>query len=408
MFRKLFILSLALFMTVTLFAQDGEKCHRYGGYARWYSMGNNPYIVDPVDILSNPAYAATYTNFLWGDVGATGVAANDGVGQFAGFNFRVNKELTVGALLTRDDFMMPSIGQLDPGNLVATLNANVPGAAIVPLNNNLELLGAYSIGNITLGLGVAYASTSNEYKPAAGSGDKNSASQFGLNAGIVAKLTSDMSFNAALSFFTVGATYEPVAPATKVDASQTFIAVDARMFYKMTSKISLVPAVSFMTASGKVEATTSTDLPSVMQLGIGVGINYKVGDLIIAGGPKLVMESTTTPAVANATPELKDSRLLFPSWNLGAEWYFTDWLIGRFGYVADTYSSTNEMAASLTTKDEQTITGHNRGDVRFGLGFRFGGFNLDATVNDDILRDGIGNLSSGKASFAHVSASYAF
>jgi hypothetical protein len=161
MFRKLFILSLALFMTVTLFAQDGEKCHRYGGYARWYSMGNNPYIVDPVDILSNPAYAATYTNFLWGDVGAAGVAANDGVGQFAGFNFRVNKELTVGALLTRDDFMMPSIGQLDPGNLVATLNANVPGAAIVPLNNNLELLGAYSIGNITLGLGVAYFFTSN-------------------------------------------------------------------------------------------------------------------------------------------------------------------------------------------------------------------------------------------------------
>lgn len=404
MFKKLFILSFAILMTVTLFAQDGEKCQRYGGYARWFSMGSNPYIVDPLDVTVNPAYAAKYNNFLWGDVGTVG-----DVGQFAGFNFRVNKELTVGALLTRDDFMMPSIGQLDPGGIVAGINANAPGAAIVPLNNNLELLGAYSVGNMTLGLGIAYASTSNELKPATGSGDKNSASQIGLNAGLDLKLNSQMSLDAALTFASVSANYEPAAAgAVKVKGSQTIMMIDARMFYKMTSKIWLVPTVHFGTMSGKVEANTSTDLPSMTQIAIGVGINYKIGDLLIAGGPSLMMESTTTPAVANASPELKDSRFIFPNWNLGAEWYFNDWLIGRFGYVANTFSSTSQTVATATTKDEQVITGFTQGDVRFGLGFRFGGFNLDATVNDQILRDGIGNLSNAKATFAHVSASYAF
>jgi len=408
MFKKFFYLLFVVLLVVNVSAQEVDKFDRSGGYARVEALGSNPFIVDPTNLTVNPAYAALYTNFLWGDIGSAAAAANDGVGQFAGLNFKLNKEITLGAILSRSDFNMNSISQLDPGGLVAGFNANVPGAGIIPLDNNFEILGSLNAGNMTFGLGIAYAASSMESKPAVGSGPKNSASQIGVNAGLLGKLTPDATLDVGVSLVLPSVSYTP-AGGSEAKASQTFIAVDARVFYKMTSKMSIVPLVSFMTVSGKYEvAGTSTDIPSVMNLGVGFGINYKAGDLLIAGGPSLVMQSQTTPAVANASPELKDSKLIFPNWNLGAEWQFTDWLIGRLGYSAHTESITNQSVASATTKDEMTFTGFKKGDVTVGVGLRFGNFALDATVNDDIIRQGLNNIGGGTPTLAYVSASYGF
>jgi hypothetical protein len=100
--------------------------------------------------------------------------------------------------------------------------------------------------------------------------------------------------------------------------------------------------------------------------------------------------------------------MYFPSWNLGAEWYFTEWLVGRAGYVASTFSETSQSTATPTTFDENTRTRFSEGDVRLGVGFRFGGFTLDATVNDDVLREGFNLVGGGTKSFAYLSASFAF
>lgn len=165
----------------------------------------------------------------------------------------------------------------------------------------------------------------------------------------------------------------------------------------------------FYTASGDVTVDgDSEDLPSVMGLGFGVGLTYQVGNLIISGGPALLYETMTFAAVTDENPELEDSRVTFPQWNLGAEWYFTDWLLGRVGYVASTSSVTYQYPASLTTVDEYSFTDYGRGDIRLGVGFRFGGFTLDATVNDDVLREGFNLVGGGTHSFAYLSASYAF
>ena len=176
-----------------------------------------------------------------------------------------------------------------------------------------------------------------------------------------------------------------------------------------SNKFTLVPIVGFYNGSGKVDVgAQSTDLPSMMRLGAGVGLTYQVENLIISGGPSFVYESMTVASVANVSPELKDSRLVFPAWNLGAEWYFTNWLIGRLGYVASTFSETSQNFASSTTVDENNRTGFSNGDVRLGVGFRFGGFNLDATVNDDVLRQGLNLIGGGTRTFAYLSASYGF
>lgn len=401
---------LAVFIVIlssATFAQDdGVKDHRYGGFARLHAMGDNPYIVDPDNIKTNPAYASVYSNFLWGDIGAATTSPDDGFGQFAAFNFRANKDLTLGIMLTRSDFSSSSIASLDPGNLASILNSG--GASIVPLDNNIELLGAYKFGDIALGLGISYASTKNDFSPASGTGDKNSISQFGANLGVQGFLSPGLKFDVAFSLLLPSALYEP-ATGDKLEGSNTFMLVNARGFISLSSNFTLVPNLAFYNGSGSVSVGgQSTDLPSMMGLLAGVGLTYRNGNLLISGGPAFGYESMTFPAVENSNPELKDSRMTFPGWNLGAEWYFTEWLVGRMGYVAATFAETNQSAASATTVNENDFTDFSRGDVRLGVGFRFGGFTLDATVNDDVLRHGFNLVGGGVRSFAYLSSSFAF
>jgi len=392
------------------FAQEGEKDNRYGGYARIHSMGDNPYIVDPDNIKLNPAYSSTYSNFLWGDIGASNYSNPEGgQGQFAGFSYGFNDQFTLGFLLTRSDFMTSyAIGGLDPRDLAGQINDET-GANVVPLNNNFELLGSYNFGNFVLGLGVAYASTTNDFTPETGDGYKNSASQFGVNLGVMGKLSSKFKFDAAFSVVLPSVTYEPDAvDEDKIEGSNTDIFVNARGFWSLSNKVTLVPAVGFYNSTGSATVgSVSQDLPSWMGILVGVGLHYQVGDLLIAGGPSFMYESETIASTETLAEE-SNSWTTFPGWNLGAEWYFTDWLVGRLGYVASTFSGTYQNAVSSSAVDEIKRTGFSEGDVRLGVGFRFGGFNLDATVNDDALRQGLNLIGGGVASFAYLSASYAF
>lgn len=407
--QKVLFLGFILVFSFISFAQEGAKDNRYGGYARLYSMGDNPYIVDPDNIKLNPAYSSVYSNFLWGDIGSYNGDVQDGSGQFAGFNYAFNDQFTLGFLLTRNDFMTSyAIGGLDPRNLAGQIN-NATGANVVPLNNNFELLGSYNFGSFVLGLGVAYASTTNDFAPETGDGYKNSASQFGVNLGLMGKLSSSFKFDVAASLVLPSVSYEPDAVGEDdVEASNTDIFVNARGFWALSKKVTIVPAVGFLTSTGSATVgSTTNDLPSWMGILVGVGLHYQVGDLLIAGGPSFMYETETIAATETAAEE-SNSWTTFPGWNLGAEWYFTDWLVGRLGYVASTFSGNYQNAVSPSAVDEYTQTGFSEGDVRLGVGFRFGGFNLDATVNDDALRQGLNLVGGGVPSFAYLSASYGF
>jgi hypothetical protein len=404
-----FLLTFVFVFSVATFAQEGEKNVRYGGYARLFSMGDNPYVVDPDNIKLNSAYTSIYSNFLWGDIGGDNGNPTDGYGQFFGFNYAVSKELTLGAILSRNDYMSSySISSLDPYNLVNLVNNAGATYNVLPLNNNLEVLGSYRFGTSVLGLGVSYASTSNEFNPAVGSDGSASASQFGVNLGFLGKASREVEFDVAVSLSMPSATYEPNDSVT-FDASQMIISANARAQIELSKKFSLVPTIDFFTASGSIDVDNeSSDLRSHMGFGFGLGLQYKVENLIIAGGPALRYDSYTDAAIDTTYPELSGSSFTLPAWNFGAEWMFNDWLIGRIGYVASNYSSSYEVAASNTTVDEYSSTSFYEGDFRLGVGFRFGGFNLDATVNDDVLRHGFNLVGGGVRTFAYLSASFGF
>ncbi len=397
-FFVFFVLTV-LFVNISMVAQ--ERNQKAGGYARVTSLGGNPFVTDPELLKYNPAYAATYSNFIWGDLGNAGDA-----GQFAGFNFYINDQLTVGALLTKNDLMgiHTGISSLDPAGVVSAVNTTVGGAKVVGLENNLELLGSYKLDNMTVGLGIAYASTGKENDPGTGT-SKGSASQLGLNAGILMKLAADMKLDAGFTFMTTGASYEPNGGKI-TDISQSILSLYGKVTMPLTSKMSVIPLVGFSSSSGSWEtAGKSGDNPSMTEIKVGCGMKYHEGDFLLIGGPTFVYESYSETKDFNGTADIEESNIKFPVWNLGAEWYATDWLIARCGYSAETHSMSKTTKTTPEQKDSETM--FVPGAASLGLGLRFGTFALDGVVAASTIRSGLGNIG-GAPTFSYVSASYAF
>jgi hypothetical protein len=394
----------------TSFAQKTTKMEKTGGYARVLGMGNNPYIIDPFYVTVNPAWGAYYDHFLFGDLGSTaGAFAAGGVGQFASVNFRVNKDFTLGALLTRNDFNGFGIARLDPFGLVG----NVPSA--IGLNNNLELMGTLMFGNTAVGLGVAYASTVNESSPGGTAGTTStSASQIGFNLGIISNLSSDMKLDFGVALMMPKVSLEVPSPGINQDGSNTIINAAARLFWDYSSKLTFVPTINFIMASGSADVITgappaakSNDLASNMVIFGGFGINYKVGDFLLAGGPAVVFQKTSNDSNDIFNNESSTTRLIFPLWNLGVEWKMNDWFVARLGYVASTGKQTSETTNNGVTSENISTFFLPAPGATVGVGFRLGSFSLDATVNEDVLRQGLANIGGNGPTLAYLSASYA-
>jgi hypothetical protein len=417
MIRRYFLFGLiTLLFSVSVYAQYEQT----GGFARLRGIGNNPYVVDPYFMTVNPAWGGHYQNFLFGDLGSqTTPWGSGGVGQFIATNFHLGRGFSLGAMLTRNDFNGFSIGSLDPfsaagpgAGVISSVNFIIPDA-VIPMNNNLELMGSIKSGNSAFGLGIAYASTNNEFAPDTGAGAIGSASQLGFNAGVVAELSGSFMIDLGASLMLPSATFEPPA-GNNTEASQTIILVNARAFWQYSSRLAFVPSVAFMTASGTVDngttaTTTTTDLISFTFIAAGFGFNYQVGDFLLAGGPGFASVSATQSST-ETSPELTISAFVFPVWNLGVEWDLADWLVGRFGYVAANASVTIEEPASVNTVNEFIMTQYFPLGATVGVGFMLGNFTLDATVNEDVLRQGLNNLGGngpGANTFAYLSLSYA-
>ncbi|MCX6152174.1 MAG: hypothetical protein NTX22_16735 [Ignavibacteriales bacterium] len=422
MLKKIFTLFLVILTISTLSLAQQKGIERTGGYARLLSMGSNPYLIDPYQMTSNPAWTTVYSDFVWGDLGSsTGTNfGKGGVGQFAGFNFKLNDRLVLGALLTRGDFNgLASIGSLSAcSSLVGQTNSVVGAGTVVPINNNLEVLGSFNFGGgNSLGFGVSYASSTNESKPAAGGGGVASASQIGFNFGFLMN-RQNFKIDVGASLLLPSTSVKP-DKGTETKFSQTIIAVTGRVFLGLSEKVSLVPIVAVNLTSGSMDipvadpitgtiSSKSTDLQSTSQILGGVGINYKTDDLLLAGGIAMVMQSVTTPEVNNVSPELSNSIFLFPVWNLGAEFKIASWLTGRLGYLAVSGKTTSQSAAD-SKKFNETITSLSGiSGATLGLGFKFDAFSLDATVNEDVIRQGLNNIGGGGATFGYISVSYAF
>jgi hypothetical protein len=190
---------------------------------------------------------------------------------------------------------------------------------------------------------------------------------------------------------------------------------------KVNNKVNFVPYGAFATASGDAKSggMTVTDLTTTA-FAVGVGGDVTSGDLYLAGGLSFAWMKTETVAGTGTTATTTNvTSTEFPVFNLGGEWWFTEWLAGRAGYFRS-FSSTKAEFTSGGTTTEATFFGGNSfvmvggyGDndlVVFGLASRFGNFSLETTVSEEAIRRGFGLIGAANDinSFGYFTASWNF
>jgi hypothetical protein len=416
-----YVVTFCLILGVTsAFPQEIKKT---GGLARLTGMGANPYVMDPFFNTVNPAWNGVYNNFVLGDLGSAAGApfSAGGYGQYISASFQVGRNWTLGGILARNDFNGMSIALLDPGTnnslglpypgVVSTVNSIAGPGSVIALDNNVEAIGTYTFENTTVGLGVAYASTSNDINPPTGGSTEGSASQLGFNLGVISNITGSIKLDVGASIAFPSASYK-AETLNETSASQTIILVNGRAFWSINRNLKFVPLVVFSTASGSIDSggtsSASVDMASYTWFAFGAGMNYQVGDFLFAGGAIFSTANLTIPAVPNESPELNAGATAFPVWNIGVEWNMLEWFVGRLGYIAYSGNASIEYPNSSTSKTEliATFFAPSQRGATIGVGFRFGDFSLDATVNEDVLRQGFNAIGGGGATFAYLTASY--
>jgi hypothetical protein len=427
------ILTVTVLSLLVISVSHTQDIKKTGGLARLSGMGLNPYVIDPYFNTVNVAWNGVYNNFILADLGTAASApfGAGGFGQYISASFRAGSRWTFGGILARNDFPGIGIALLDPGSslplsspfggslgvvgIVNSLRPAVPGGAVVALDNNMVLMATYRLRNTIVGFGVAYAATTNE-STLAGTPQvttEGSASQLGFNLGVISDFSRNFKLDAAATILLPSASYSTSSTGdNETKASQTYIGINARAFWKVKSNLRVVPILAFLTVSGTIDSgsssTGSVDFPSITSFVVGSGLNYKIGNFLLAGGILFSSNSSTIPAIGGA-PELENSSTLFPIWNLGVEWELLDWLYGRLGYVSYTASSTTQTPATSTTVNEfiATFFGPSQRGATIGVGFRFGDFSLDATINEDVLRQGFNIVGGGGPTFFLLTSSYA-
>jgi hypothetical protein len=444
-----------------------------GGIARQISMGGsnlgigvvmNPFIVDdPSRILLNPAQQARYKNYVWWNVGGgtlNGLSTGDnGYGnQNMGVSFGLSPNLTIGAILSYDPSAMAqvantlegqasiSIGGITIPAIPSFVNGRAP-QSIPSLGNVFEVLVAYNTGSMDLGFGVMYGSASNTSTttppaPASGTDAEASARMFGFTAGMNLDMGAGSSFAASAALRLDKATdnikVNPVQTGQggEYSSSGTEIMVDARMRLRMSNRVNFVPYAGVLSVSAepKEDAPRQGAAPvnysakySTLALGVGAGAEYHTSTFYLAGGvsyqmAKIKVEYNVTTPPASQTRTF--SYTAIPVFNIGAEWWFTEWLAGRGGYYRSAGKGTVKAESSPNGTTSETslpmpnsailVGGINPtnydGLVTLGLGLKFGGFALDATVSEEALRRGLGLLGSADNlnSFGYITTSYSF
>jgi hypothetical protein len=400
---------------------------KLGGVARQISMGGvtgfgiaaNPYIFsDPVFQYLNPAYQQQYLDYAWANVGGgphTGTTeASDGYGlQNGGANFSLGDGFALGTLLSYD----PSLANTVIG-LVAGMNS---GLTLSPVEV-LEVVGSYGFDHTAVGLGVMYGWTSADNKTTTGTSEATG-SVIGVRGGIFHDLGSGNMVEGALAFRS--STADDKSPTVSSSASATEFGANARLKLRVNNKVNVIIPAAFFTASGDGDSAGVKlgDLSSTA-IAVGVGADVTVGDFYMAGGLGFATQNAELKMPAGTAGEnvYKTTETAFPAINIGSEYRFTDWLLGRVGYYRAFVNSKSEStpAGGMTTESNEFFgnswielgsmysyspgfspggfSGYSDDNlIVLGIAANFGMVGIEGTVSESALRRGLGLIGASDA-----------
>jgi len=441
--RIVLVLIFAFFIIPELHAQTWSDSlskeerfwSRSGGEARELSLGaggfgmlgdsgiktlrTNPFSIDPVFMLQNPAYGPHYAGYLWFDDGVAGNATDGGTGQSFGGSFALSNNVTGGIVLARTDATGFSL--VNP-NIFGELSSLSGNFSYAPPTNTWQIMGSVLEGETSIGLALSYASSSatvtsgisNDSGVNTSSSRQANFHQIGLSAGALWRSDNG-------TMLDLGAT--ALLPTLSSSASGSgaismhAIGINGRLFLPLHDEFYLVPIVNAYFATGtSTFLATPKDLPSSQNYDAGIGVNFWQGGIHIMSGVTFGYYKQTTPAIASITPELSKTQTIVPRWTIGAEWPILRWLTARLGYFASSASETDVVLASPTTTQSVTngsanlyspLYGSTSSGLTAGATFQIARFNLDLTINDEMFRSGPANIFSGSA-FGFVTMGYRF
>lgn len=431
---------LSLFLTVavasTSFSQE-KVAAVSGGVGRTAALGGGPYnlyIQDYTDVFINPAYAAQYQSFLFGDIGY-GITAYNASGQYVGYTMGLG-DLSIGLAVGKregpmfpenaygagtygsSDYMKPAIDSWGflPGAFGATLNPLAP----------IQLYGAVKFSGLSVGAAIYRSSWSREEsKTAAAGGISRRAftrnSQTGFKVGVLMDFSSSMKLDASFLLRLNGSRGEwsdtgaATPNSATYDVSGTEIGVTARMFLKMSDRVDLVPVVRFYTFGYKPEITDNTSpVPALVNsnpndygrtdLELGIGLQNTFDNGFVTAGlsfQQIRLKNDITAPLSGSLQTTKNTQVQtdLPKFNFGAEINLLDWLVGRFGYFKR-FTTTDSKTEPPTTATTESTTSSEAGyvpnlgytaaqqQVSLGLGIKVSRLALDGYVGERFLAAG--------------------
>ncbi len=426
----------------------------------------NPFIMnDPALLLLNPAYSVKYRDYVWSNIGGGTLAglstADNGYGnQNAGLNVSLSNMLTLGATLSYDPSAANQVRQTIAGiafplapavpTIVQRGAGGTPGGAqaIPAISNVFEVVAGLDFGTLDLGLGVMYGWSNAESKvsvvgpPAANADAVASASVLGLRGGFILDIGGGSALDgaAALRFDKATDKYTGTTNLGEYTASGTEFQVFLRGKFRVTNKFNFVPYGAFLSASAEPKEDTPpqgvtskgrSEKYSTTAYALGVGGEYHVTSVYLAGGVSFQsvqakFEHGGQAGVPAGNPQpftATTTTTALPVFNFGAEWWMTDWLAARGGYFRSLASTDAKLEVPTAATIEQSFTSPNSsvtigglnagnydGVVTLGIGLKFGGFALDATVSEEALRRGLGLIGSQDNinTFGYLTAGYCF
>ena len=357
-------------------------------------------------------------------------------------------EWNIGAILSYDPSAVNAVNTLIGGvpGFSPSISQRPGGAQSIPAVANVwEVVLSNHMSSLDWGVGVMYGWSNNDLNsnsPTTSFNREASSNVWGFRAGLVAPFGSGNSFDASAAVRLDKATDKmsstPLAAATTGDysASGTEFHVNLRAKFNCSPKFNFVPYGTLLSISAEPKedtppsgvATAPTGVKaSALAYAVGAGGEYRSQGFYFAGGLSYTsarVKSEVTPPGGGGTTTTTLTSSAIPVLNLGGEWWFIDWLAGRAGY----YRSLGKLNVKSEPPSGGTTTevniynpnssiaigslnaGNYDGLVTFGVGMKFGGFALDATVSEEALRRGLGlvGASDNINSFGYITTSYNF
>jgi len=332
-----YIFAVILTLQVIFVSNAQESKSLNGGLARTAAMGGgptNPYIMDYSDIFINPAYASKYNDLFYSDLGYS-FASYSAAGQTFGWtmamdnlSWGINIGHREGPMFAENSYGTGSFSESD--NMVGALDSYLSSLSFESSSEPMapfQLYGSMKMNNMTLGLAIyraGWSSSDDGYSVLSKQKLDMSNNQTGIKLGMLMESSSDMSLDASLLFRLNGSSAEftdgntGASPsAAKYDASGTELGINARMFYKWSEKMTLVPLLRFTTFGYEPEVT-STPSPAIAntkpdkygrsEFELGIGDNIKMESGMVTVGMSVQSISLTHDVTSIVGTDLKTTK----------------------------------------------------------------------------------------------------